>query len=84
MSTQNQPPSNTSTTSEITTTTEFDSFGNKIITTRGGGRSGFINQAPSSVPIETKKSNAVNSSGFADDGNGGLGYNPDGTPWGLR
>jgi hypothetical protein len=40
--------------------------------------------APSSVPIEPKKSSAVNSSGFADDGNNGLGYNPDGTPWGLK
>jgi uncharacterized protein YoxC len=37
-----------------------------------------------SVPIEPQKSNAVNSSGFADDGNNGLGYNPDGTSWGLK
>jgi phage-related protein len=45
VSNQNQAPpsqSPSTSTSEVTTTTEIDNYGNKIITTRGGGTSRFI------------------------------------------
>lgn len=40
--------------------------------------------APDSRLTTGPTSNSFRSSGFANDGNNGLGYNPDGTPWGLK
>jgi uncharacterized protein YoxC len=48
-----------------------------------GAVSNQNNVTPTPAPSSTPQSPRT-STGFADDGNNGLGYNPDGTPWGLK